>query len=61
MTLQARFPPERTSRLVLANALYHTCCYPFPNRVLTVVLATRGIVVVSQTNPYGDISLKMVV
>ena len=25
MTLQERFPSD-TSRIVLANALYHTCC-----------------------------------
>jgi hypothetical protein len=26
MTLQERFPTGETSRLVVANALYHTCC-----------------------------------
>jgi len=26
MTLQDRFPHETTSRMVIANALFHTCC-----------------------------------
>ena len=59
MTLQERFPPERTSRLIIANALYHTCCYPLLRRILIAVLATRGVIIVSQTKGYGDISLKM--
>jgi hypothetical protein len=28
MTIQERFPAGETSRLVVANALYHTCCIP---------------------------------
>jgi hypothetical protein len=30
MSLQERFPPQTTGRLVLANALYHTCCNSSP-------------------------------
>jgi hypothetical protein len=26
ISLQERFPPEQTSRIVIANALFHTCC-----------------------------------
>ena len=26
ISLQERFPPDQTSRIVIANALFHTCC-----------------------------------
>jgi hypothetical protein len=61
MTLQERFPQDRTSRTVLANALFHTCCLLSLTCRLIVVLATRGVIIVTQDEPYGDISLKMAI
>jgi hypothetical protein len=26
ISLQERFPPDQTSRIVIANALFHSCC-----------------------------------
>jgi hypothetical protein len=58
MTLQERFPPESTNRIVAANALYHTCCNTLSGRLMTV-LATRGVITVNQPQAYGEIYLKM--
>ena len=58
-TLQERFPQETTSRIVLANALFHTCCTTSQRRLINKVLATKGVLVVSQPHSYGEISLQL--
>ena len=75
-----RFPVNKSTRNIVANALYHTCCtFTLPylpshsNRIpldvniccweieVMVVLATKGVLKISQGEAYGDISLSMVI
>lgn len=61
IALQERFPRKHTSRSVIANALFHTCCHIASNLLLMIVLATRGVLWIEQKEAYGEISLRVAI